>query len=674
MIFTERTIRVSNGTSSISSPIILYKGDKNIKIRFRIVDCPYTYSKNVDNIIETSEVSYAQLIIKTPNDGTPIFSDIAEPENGYVTFIITSEMIDEAQEVGKYTLQIRLLDDEQYGRITIPEVVDGIEVREPIAIEVVSTTNEVDVAVANYAVTTAATAENVFDSEGNYIETNWQSGDRITSAKLNKIEQGIAGVNEKVTSGGGTNNINDEVVSTTTTYSSNKIETSFLSKNSELNGRQLKEASVSMTALNMSETMAKYDVSKIIWEVGNISSNAGTLLVRENRIRTKDFIEIVNKEEIELLNTASNSYNILLYDYSTEAFIKSIEGGFGKNKYISDGHYKMKIVIKNDDETVINVNTFVASEVISISKPIDLTDFVDYNRFEGISKKTDFPIINVRYEKVELPQAVSQDCCVVGNEIWMWRDREGYVAINGDDFTKIREKGGNWSHGNSVDYIDNVMLNCDTTNPYFFIYHNIKDKGSISAVDDPDRVQVNLTKTATDGSTVTFAPVEGSGCFGETKYIMYYLDYDKSDMDRNMVLHKILLGYGDNNLSDTSVEKNSLTNFGEFKAGCDENTFNGTFKVLKSFTGNLSSRDNRPQGMTYDGKIYVVGGFEELRCNVIEIDEKTNRYCITHRLKYNTSDYKNNHINHESQCVFIHKNELYVGAKNLTYFFKTHIY
>ena len=207
MIFTERTIRVSNGTSSISSPIILYKGDKNIKIRFKIVDCPYTYSKNVDNVIETSEASYAQLIIKTPNNGTPILSDIAEPENGYVTFIITGEMIDEAKEVGKYSLQIRLLDDEQYGRITIPEVVDGIEVREPMVTEGVSTTNEADVAVVDYAVTTTATAENAFDSEGNYMETNWQSGNIITSAKLNKIEKGITGVNQKIANSSGSSNV-----------------------------------------------------------------------------------------------------------------------------------------------------------------------------------------------------------------------------------------------------------------------------------------------------------------------------------------------------------------------------------------------------------------------------------------------------------------------------------
>lgn len=198
MIFTERTIRVTNGESQINSPIVLYKGDKNIKIRFKIVDCPYTYSKNVDNIIEVSEASYAQLAIKTPNNRLPIFSDIAETENGYVTFIITGEMIDEAKEVGKYSFQIRLLDDEQFSRITIPEVIDGIEVRDPIAIEGLSATNEVDVAVVDYAETTEGAPENAFDSEGNYVETVWQGGDIITTNKLNKIEGGITGVNIKI--------------------------------------------------------------------------------------------------------------------------------------------------------------------------------------------------------------------------------------------------------------------------------------------------------------------------------------------------------------------------------------------------------------------------------------------------------------------------------------------
>ena len=135
MIFAEKTIRVTNEQSQINDPVILYRGDKNIKLRFRIVDCPYTYSKTVSNIIETTEASYAQLVIQPPNNSLPIFSDITATENGYVTFIITGEMIDETPEVGSYTFQIRLLDDEQYSRITIPEVVGGIEIREPIGIE-----------------------------------------------------------------------------------------------------------------------------------------------------------------------------------------------------------------------------------------------------------------------------------------------------------------------------------------------------------------------------------------------------------------------------------------------------------------------------------------------------------------------------------------------------------
>lgn len=200
MIFTERTIRVTNGQSQIDVPVILYRGDKNIKLRFRIVDSPYTYSKTVDNIIETTEAPYAQLVIQTPNDNPPIFSNIVATENGYVTFIITGEMIDEIPEVGSYTFQIRLLDDEQRSRITIPEVVNGVEVREPIAVEGASTTNEVDKAMADYAVVTAAEVEDAFDSNGNYNETTWGNGDVITTGKLNKIEDGITGVNQKIKS------------------------------------------------------------------------------------------------------------------------------------------------------------------------------------------------------------------------------------------------------------------------------------------------------------------------------------------------------------------------------------------------------------------------------------------------------------------------------------------
>ena len=204
MIFTDRTIIVRKGTSSINDTIILYRGDKDVEIRFTLNEgSPFRFGSGASpNIIEKTEAAYGQLIIKTPNDLPAIFSEVAPTNNGKIVFTITAEMIDEITEVGNYTFQIRLLDESRNSRATIPEVVNGIEIREPIATEDVSTSNEVGEATVGYALTTAATAEDTFDTQGNYNKTTWGTGDRITAAKLNKIEAGIDGVNKKVASGG----------------------------------------------------------------------------------------------------------------------------------------------------------------------------------------------------------------------------------------------------------------------------------------------------------------------------------------------------------------------------------------------------------------------------------------------------------------------------------------
>ena len=205
MIFTERTIKMSNDVCEIDNPIVLYRGDYNVEIRFTIIECPYKYSaKNSTNIIEEVDASYGQLVIKVPNDGLPIFSDVVKTNEGSVVFTISGEMIDESIEVGDYTFQIRLFDANKESRATIPPIENGISIREPIAFEDVTTTNEVGEATVGYALTTAATPEDAFNSEGNYNKTTWGTGDRITAAKLNKIEAGIDGVNKKVASGGST--------------------------------------------------------------------------------------------------------------------------------------------------------------------------------------------------------------------------------------------------------------------------------------------------------------------------------------------------------------------------------------------------------------------------------------------------------------------------------------
>ena len=200
MIFTDRTIIVQKGTSSINDTIVLYRGDREVQIRFSLNEgSPFKFGSGASpNIIEKTEAAYGQLIIKRPNDLPAVFSEIAPTNGGKIVFTITAEMIDEITEVGNYTFQIRLLDESRNSRATLPEVVNGIEIREPIATEDVTDTNEVEVAAVGYALTTAGTAEDAFDAQGNYNKTLWGTGDRITAAKLNKIEAGIDGVNQKV--------------------------------------------------------------------------------------------------------------------------------------------------------------------------------------------------------------------------------------------------------------------------------------------------------------------------------------------------------------------------------------------------------------------------------------------------------------------------------------------
>ena len=189
MILTERTINIIDHESIMDSPVVLYRGDKNVELKLNIKSSRFKFrDDDSSNFIESAQASYGQLIIQTPNQNEPIFSEITATKKGYIIFVITAEMIDEIDEVGAYTFQVRLLDSNKRSRATIPPVVNGIEIREPITSE--------DSNVLNSAVVGLASAANeevldTFDFNGNYAKSNWKFGDKITAAKLNKAEDGI---------------------------------------------------------------------------------------------------------------------------------------------------------------------------------------------------------------------------------------------------------------------------------------------------------------------------------------------------------------------------------------------------------------------------------------------------------------------------------------------------
>jgi hypothetical protein len=292
MIFTESTIKISNNVSKMDSTIVLYRGDKNVEIRFTILQSPFKYSNTVaTNVIESTNASYGQLVIKTPNDKPPIFSEVSATKEGTVLFTITKEMIDEIEELGVYTFQIRLMDENKQSRVTIPPVENGIEIKEPIAIEDDNTTNVVGLAKANYAVATLSDVDTpAFDDAGKYIKTNWNDGDIITNASLNKIEEGIYTTNENVTA---TKKYVDDGINYNNKQFNNKISAINMSRH----------------PVSCSTEIYKKPLCDIFPELLNITYNTVFKESNSFKVNMDNFVK-----EYPTVKSAYNKLNINLYD------------------------------------------------------------------------------------------------------------------------------------------------------------------------------------------------------------------------------------------------------------------------------------------------------------------------------------------------------------------------
>ena len=186
MIYTERTVKIRNGSASIDSPIILYRGDKDVEILFKIVDSKFKFSNEKGNYIIDTGAKFGQLAVDLP-DGSDLFTDLVECIDGEVIFKISGEMIDELHEVGFYSFHIRLFNDDKTSRVTIPQVMEGIEIREPIVIE---GDDYGEVAMVNYGKVDEAVIENeqaTFLDENGNLNIEWKKGDIISSLRLNQM-------------------------------------------------------------------------------------------------------------------------------------------------------------------------------------------------------------------------------------------------------------------------------------------------------------------------------------------------------------------------------------------------------------------------------------------------------------------------------------------------------
>ena len=187
-------VSVNDNKAKLNKDIFLFRGNRNIHYYFSIKGARFTFSKENEDLLESSNAIYAAVTVAKPN-GVEVENAIAPVEDGLIHLKVTEDLIDEEVEVGDFDLVFDLFDDNE-GAVTIPKIKGQFHVQERPCTTSIGTlsgnVNVVNQAVVDLAI---ATQENeqliVVDDDGKYVKTTWVKGDKISIERLNKIEEGI---------------------------------------------------------------------------------------------------------------------------------------------------------------------------------------------------------------------------------------------------------------------------------------------------------------------------------------------------------------------------------------------------------------------------------------------------------------------------------------------------
>ena len=192
-------IKISNGQAKLSEDVYVYQKDRGVELKLKLNLMQINYRSAIRSSLFESNDIYAAATILKPN-GEIISRKKSVVIDNIITFTIDEEFTDQVDEIGIYKIQFHLYDDED-NRITIPPI--QFEVKELLGIinegDVEYKDGIVDVSSADFCRVADDGSEMEIFSNGRYIKTIWKSGDLITSVKLNKIEEAIEVLDDKLT-------------------------------------------------------------------------------------------------------------------------------------------------------------------------------------------------------------------------------------------------------------------------------------------------------------------------------------------------------------------------------------------------------------------------------------------------------------------------------------------
>jgi lysophospholipase L1-like esterase len=200
LIKYDYTVTVTGNTAKLDKDIYLFRGNKNVHYYFAIKNASFNFKGTTDLIEKTNAINAAVTVVK-PN-AVEVANAIAPVENGKIHLKVTEDLIDEEVEVGDFDLVFDLFDDTD-GAVTIPKVIGQFHVLErpcttPISeLVATNTTNEVDQALTDYAIVTYAEPVASTNADGTFAKKTWVAKEKITTAELNRMEEGISDVSSQ---------------------------------------------------------------------------------------------------------------------------------------------------------------------------------------------------------------------------------------------------------------------------------------------------------------------------------------------------------------------------------------------------------------------------------------------------------------------------------------------
>ena len=175
-------VSINQDKTRPNEKMFIYRNDIGVDMYIELTNLTYKFdgSKNF---------KFANALFKTPSDIVYTVNNLSVID-GKIKFSFNEEVVSHIQERGRYELQFQIFDVDK-NRLTIPSYY--FDVKEPLGnTQVNFEEGVIDFAHVDYSYITEDTNVALFAVEDGYIKTNWQTGDLITSERMNNIEDGIS--------------------------------------------------------------------------------------------------------------------------------------------------------------------------------------------------------------------------------------------------------------------------------------------------------------------------------------------------------------------------------------------------------------------------------------------------------------------------------------------------